>query len=248
MDLIVETANIVIDYKKDVLMNKTKHHIIQMFREKCQNGQNEHLKLINENEKLKLELNELNKKFNIQTSLENSLATVEVDLNTPPVNSNLNIPHDPVIMYNHTLACKVEEENNKKTLKIEQLKNKIKWYKITHKKSDKMIEDLSEELCIYKSGCKNCISAEQKINIMKNDYETLYHSVKNSTATKYNELLVTYNKMKESYDDMASRQVNIETKNIKLTKHMNKLERQCSKIRELTYSIQVLESVFDTTD
>ena len=239
MNLIVETVD-EIDYKKDVLMNKTKQDIIKKFREGEKSWVAENASLVNENEKLKNELLEMNKKFNIQTIFQNELATVEKDLNSP-VNKNLNIPHDPVVMYNHSLAEKIEEDNNK-------IKNKINKYKVKLKEADKLIEDLSEELTIYKGGCGNCNEYRLKINIMKNDYETLYHSVKNSTATKYNEISIKYEKMKEAYEDMASRQVHMETKNLKLTKHMTKLERQCSKIRELTYSIQVLESVFDTTD
>ena len=239
MNLIVETVD-EIDYKKDVLMNKTKQDIIKKFRESEKSWVEQNASLVTENVKIKNELLEMNKKFNIQTIFQNELATVEKDLNSP-VNKNLNIPHDPVVMYNHTLAEKIEEDNNK-------IKNKIKSYKVKLKEADKLIEDLSEELAIYKGGCKNCNEYRLKINIMKNDYETLYHSVKNSTATKYNEISIKYEKMKEAYEDMASRQVHMETKNLKLTKHMTKLERQCSKIRELTYSIQVLESVFDTTD
>ena len=239
MNLIVETVD-EIDYKKDVLMNKTKQDIIKKFREGEKSWVAQNASLVNENEKMKNELLEMNKKFNIQTIFQNELATVEKDLNSP-VNKNFNIPHDPVVMYNHSLAEKIEEDNNK-------IKNKIKSYKVKLKEADKLIEDLSEELTIYKGGCRNCNEYRLKINIMKNDYETLYHSVKNSTATKYNEISIKYEKMKEAYEDMASRQVHMETKNLKLTKHMTKLERQCSKIRELTYSIQVLESVFDTTD
>ena len=239
MNLIVETVD-EIDYKKDVLMNKTKQDIIKKFRESEKSWVAQNASLVTENVKMKNELLEMNKKFNIQTIFQNELATVEKDLNSP-VNKNFNIPHDPVVMYNHSLAEKIEEDNNK-------IKNKIKSYKVKLKEADKLIEDLSEELSIYKGGCKNCNEYRLKINIMKNDYETLYHSVKNSTATKYNEISIKYEKMKEAYEDMASRQVHMETKNLKLTKHMTKLERQCSKIRELTYSIQVLESVFDTTD
>ena len=239
MNLIVETVD-EIDYKKDVLMNKTKQDIIKKFRESEKSWVAQNASLVTENVKIKNELLEMNKKFNIQTIFQNELATVEKDLNSP-VNKNLNIPHDPVVMYNHSLAEKIEEDNNK-------IKNKINKYKVKLKEADKLIEDLSEELTIYKGGCKNCNEYRLKINIMKNDYETLYHSVKNSTATKYNEISIKYEKMKEAYEDMASRQVHMETKNLKLTKHMTKLERQCSKIRELTYSIQVLESVFDTTD
>ena len=239
MNLIVETVD-EIDYKKDVLMNKTKQDIIKKFRESEKSWVEQNKELVNDNNKMKNELLEMNKKFNIQTIFQNELATVEKDLNSP-VNKNFNIPHDPVVMYNHSLAEKIEEDNNK-------IKNKIKSYKVKLKEADKLIEDLSEELTIYKGGCKNCNEYRLKINIMKNDYETLYHSVKNSTATKYNEISIKYEKMKEAYEDMASRQVHMETKNLKLTKHMTKLERQCSKIRELTYSIQVLESVFDTTD
>tara|TARA_R110000823_G_scaffold266309_1_gene386068 strand:+ start:178 stop:897 length:720 start_codon:yes stop_codon:yes gene_type:complete len=239
MNLIVETVD-EIDYKKDVLINKTKQDIIKKFRESEKSWIAQNASLVTENNKMKNELLEMNKKFNIQTIFQNELATVEKDLNSP-VNKNFNIPHDPVVMYNHSLAEKIEEDNNK-------IKNKINKYKVKLKEADKLIEDLSEELTIYKGGCKNCNEYRLKINIMKNDYETLYHSVKNSTATKYNEISIKYEKMKEAYEDMASRQVHMETKNLKLTKHMTKLERQCSKIRELTYSIQVLESVFDTTD
>ena len=111
MNLIVETVD-EIDYKKDVLMNKTKQDIIKKFREGEKSWVEENASLVNENEKLKNELLEMNKKFNIQTIFQNELATVEKDLNSP-VNKNFNIPHDPVVMYNHSLAEKIEEDNNK---------------------------------------------------------------------------------------------------------------------------------------
>ena len=201
MDLILETPKGVsttvptieyIDYKKDVLMNKTKHHIIEMYRllEKDMKGIDN--KIYEKNIKLQNELNELNNKFNIQTSLQNELATVEVDLNTP--NANLNIPHDPVIMYNHSLASKVEEENTLLRKKVTDLSLKCKKLKKVCKDNEKdlvnenKIQELEEDIKVLKitnEGCEKELN--DKIMILNKDYAELFHSVKKGTSTKYNE-------------------------------------------------------------
>tara|TARA_R110000772_G_scaffold19638_4_gene54791 strand:+ start:282 stop:1070 length:789 start_codon:yes stop_codon:yes gene_type:complete len=252
MDLILETPKGVsttvptieyIDYKKDVLMNKTKHHIIELYRLLQKDMKSIDNKLMDKNIKLENELNELNNKFNIQTSLENELATVEVDLNTP--NANLNIPHDPVIMYNHSLACKVEEENTLLRKKVTDLSLKCKKLKKVCKDNEKdlvnenKIEELEEDIKILKITNEDSEKElNDKIMILNKDYAVLFHSVKNGTSTKYNELVAVHDKMKDKFDIIKSRCENAETKNYKLNKHIRKLDKRCSDIRELTYSIQ----------
>ena len=252
MDLILETPKGVsttvptieyIDYKKDVLMNKTKHHIIEMYRllEKDMKGIDN--KIYEKNIKLQNELNELNNKFNIQTSLQNELATVEVDLNTP--NANLNIPHDPVIMYNHSLASKVEEENTLLRKKVTDLSLKCKKLKKVCKDNEKdlvnenKIQELEEDIKVLKitnEGCEKELN--DKIMILNKDYAELFHSVKKGTSTKYNELVAIHDKMKDKFDIIKSRCESAETKNYKLNKHLRKSDKRCSDIRELTYAIQ----------
>ena len=252
MDLILETPKGVsttvptieyIDYKKDVLMNKTKHHIIELYRLLQKDMKSIDNKLMDKNIKLENELNELNNKFNIQTSLQNELATVEDDLNTP--NANLNIPHDPVIMYNHSLASKVEEENTLLRKKVTDLSLKCKKLKKVCKDNEKdlvnenKIEELEEDIKVLKltnEGCEKELN--DKIMILNKDYAVLFHSVKNGTSTKYNELVAIHDKMKDKFDIIKSRCESAETKNYKLNKHLKKSDKRCSDIRELTYSIQ----------
>ena len=252
MDLILETPKGVsttvptieyIDYKKDVLMNKTKHHIIELYRLLQKDMKSIDNKLMDKNIKLENELNELNNKFNIQTSLQNELATVEVDLNTP--NANLNIPHDPVIMYNHSLASKVEEENTLLRKKVTDLSLKCKKLKKVCKDNEKdlvnenKIEELQEDIKVLKitnEGCEKELN--DKIMILNKDYAVLFHSVKNGTSTKYNELVAIHDKMKDKFDIIKSRCESAETKNYKLNKHLKKSDKRCSDIRELTYAIQ----------
>lgn len=252
MDLILETPKGVsttvptieyIDYKKDVLMNKTKHHIIELYRLLQKDMKSIDNKLMDKNIKLENELNELNNKFNIQTSLQNELATVEVDLNTP--NANLNIPHDPVIMYNHSLASKVEEENTLLRKKVTDLSLKCKKLKKVCKDNEKdlvnenKIEELEEDIKILKITNEDSEKElNDKIMILNKDYAVLFHSVKNGTSTKYNELVAIHDKMKDKFDIIKSRCESAETKNYKLNKHLKKSDKRCSDIRELTYAIQ----------
>ena len=74
--------------------------------------------------------------------------------------------------------------------------------------------------------------------ILNKDYAILFHSVKNGTSTKYNELVVIHEKLKDKFDIFKSRCDSAETKNYKLNKHIRKLDKKCTDIRELTYAIQ----------
>ena len=105
--------------------------------------------------------------------------------------------------------------------KIEELQQDIQVLKITNEGSATEVGELND-----------------KIMILNKDYAVLFHSVKNGTSTKYNELVVIHEKMKDKFDIIKSRCDSAETKNYKLNKHIRKLDKKCTDIRELTYAIQ----------
>ncbi len=142
------------DAKKSTLMNKTKPQIITLLMEKIHIRDKQNSDANHRIFQLENELRDLNKKFNINTSSENQLMTVLKDANNLPT---LEPPvHDPVVMYNHTLAVKVEQENT-------QLRNKIN-------ELNEDIKDLKDARTII---TKDYATLENDNKKLKNDFQNL---------------------------------------------------------------------------
>ncbi len=140
---------------KSSLMNKTKPQIIMKLSNEVLEKTNEiqHLKKVIELQQK--ELRDINKKYNINTSLETNLMTIDKDLNEPQPQIQ---PPDPVVMYNHTLAVKVEEQNTELRNKCNQLSNQNEDLK-------KLVKLHEDAVC---NNCGNMEKLEKEIEVMTN--------------------------------------------------------------------------------